>query len=409
MAAPEKAQETNGHGDPPSFSNLPMMSSASSPPSHPDVPLMESAPGPEVIIDGRPYRYFAGTSYYGLHAHPAVIAAGCEGFRKYGFHTATSRAGFGNSPPLLEVERRAAEFAGREQGFYFSSGYTANHILVQAAGPVAAVFIDEAAHFCVAEAAKLAGAPIHRFHARDPEDLRTKLREHLPPGGTPLVMSDGVVPATGHLPPLDTYIGILRDYPAAVLMVDDAHGLGVLGALGRGSLEHFGSDSAVNGGDPGNGLRILCGGTLGKALGGFGGIITGTAAFIQKVRTSSNYYDGASAPPSPVATATAKALELVNADPSFRERLQRNSLQLRQGLRDLGLPVHDVPSAHVGVAIGSAVNMVRLHLELRAAGFIVPVTSYVGSGPEGIMRFAVSSAHSPAMIDELLLTLRELL
>ncbi|WP_367874189.1 aminotransferase class I/II-fold pyridoxal phosphate-dependent enzyme [Luteolibacter sp. Populi] len=362
---------------------------------------MESAPGPEVRIDGRVYRYFAGTSYYGLHGHPEVIAAGCKGFRKYGFHTATSRAGFGNSVPLLEVERRAAEHAGQEAGFYFSSGYAANHILVQAVAEAAAVFIDEAAHFCVAEAAKIRGVPIHRFRARDAEDLRAKIQAHLPAGGVPLVMSDGVVPATGHLPPLDEYVELLEEFAPAVLMVDDAHGLGVLGDRGRGSLEHLGIEDLANGGEGRRSVTILRGGTLGKAMGGFGGIITGSAEFMERVRKSSNYYDGASAPPSPVAAATAKSLELVAGDPSFLERLRRNTLHLRRGLKELGLEVHEVPSAHVGVAIGRAENMARLHFELRAAGFLVPMTSYVGSGAEGILRFAVCSGHEVEMIDDL--------
>ncbi|QJE95765.1 aminotransferase class I/II-fold pyridoxal phosphate-dependent enzyme [Luteolibacter luteus] len=374
-----------------------------------EVPLMESAPGPEVIIDGRSYHYFGGTSYYGLHGHPEVIAAGCEGFQRYGFHTATSRAGFGNSAPLLEVERRAAEHAGREAGFYFSSGYASNHVLIHLVLKPGAIFIDEAAHFCVMEAAHLPAAPIHRFHSRDAADLQAKIEAYLPPGTSPLVMSDGVVPATGQLPPLDDYVGVLARYAPATLLVDDAHGLGVLGDHGRGSLEHLGLEDAANGGISNNGVSILCGGTLGKAMGGFGGIVTGSTTFMQLVRSSSHYYDGASAPPSPVATATAKALELIAGNPSFREDLRRNTLHLRRGLRELGLSAHDVPSAQVGVAIGNAVNMARLHQELRSQGFLVPVTSYAGTGPEGIMRFAVCSAHTPQVIDDLLSSLRGLL
>jgi len=370
---------------------------------------MESAPGPEVTIDGRRYHYFGGTSYYGLHGHPEVIAAGCEGFRKYGFHTATSRAGFGNSAPLLEVEQRAAAHAGREEGFYFSSGYAANHILVQVTAKPGAIFIDESAHFCLMEAARLPGAPIHTFRSRDPEDLHAKILAHLPPGSSPLVMSDGVLPATGELPPLGAYTELLAGFGPAVLMVDDAHGLGVLGDHGRGSLEHLGLHDAANGRVARDGVSILCGGTLGKAMGGFGGIITGSTDLLQRVCSSSHYYDGASAPPSPVATATAKSLELIAADPSFLEKLRRNTLHLRQGLRDLGLSAHDVPSAQVGLRIGTAANMERLHRELRDAGFIVPLTAYAGTGPEGILRFAVCSGHTLPMIDDLLFTLRALL
>jgi 7-keto-8-aminopelargonate synthetase-like enzyme len=174
-------------------------------------------------------------------------------------------------------------------------------------------------------------------------------------------------------------------------------------------LEHLGLDDAANGGIARNGVSIFCGGTLGKAMGGFGGIITGTSDFMRKVRGSSHYYDGASAPPSPVAAATAKALELIAGDPSYREQLRRNTLHLRQGLGALGMKVHDVPSAQVGVAIGHAATMARLHHELRERGFIVPVTSYAGTGPEGIMRFAVCSGHRPEIIADLLNALRELL
>src|SRR5262245_28458932 len=109
-------------------------------------PLMESAPGPETVIDGVKYLYFAGTSYFGLHGHPEVVEAGCEALRRYGVHSATSRAGFGNSAPLLGVERKAAEFFGTEAAFYFSSGYAANHIAVQALSPDAdMVLVDSEA------------------------------------------------------------------------------------------------------------------------------------------------------------------------------------------------------------------------------------------------------------------------
>src|SRR5512137_1139284 len=95
------------------------------------IPMMESAPGPVTVIDGRRHFYFAGTGYLGLAGHPEVVEAACAAVRSYGVHTATSRRGFGNNPVTLEVERRAAEFFGTEDAFYFSSGYASNHILLQ--------------------------------------------------------------------------------------------------------------------------------------------------------------------------------------------------------------------------------------------------------------------------------------
>ncbi|RYD29757.1 MAG: pyridoxal phosphate-dependent aminotransferase family protein [Verrucomicrobiaceae bacterium] len=135
--------------------------------------LMLSAPGPETVIDGVSYLYFGGTGYLGLATHPEVVEAGCEALRKYGVHSATSRGRFGTNPPVLEVERRAAEFFGTEDAFYFGSGYAANHILVSAtADRMEAVLLDESSHYCVQEAARLPGVPVIPFRHGDPDDLR---------------------------------------------------------------------------------------------------------------------------------------------------------------------------------------------------------------------------------------------
>ncbi len=174
---------------------------------------MESPPGAETVIDGQRYLYFGGTGYLGLAAHPEVIEAACEATRRYGIHTATSRTGFGNNPATLEVEQRAAAFFGMKAAFYFNSGYVANHIMVQAlASRCDRVFVDEAAHYSVTEAACLAHQPITRFRHRDPEDLARRLKAQLKSGQRPLVMTDGVFPVTGALAPLADYLSVLSDW-----------------------------------------------------------------------------------------------------------------------------------------------------------------------------------------------------
>jgi 7-keto-8-aminopelargonate synthetase-like enzyme len=366
---------------------------------------MQGPPGPETVIDGRRYLYFGGTSYLGLAGHAEVIEAACEAVRRYGLHTATSRAGYGNNPPTLEVERRAAEFFGQEAAFYFTSGYVGNHILVQGlVGRFDAIFADEAAHYSLEEAARLSGRPITRFHHADPDDLHRSLRQQCRPSERPLILTDGVFAAAGDIAPLDRYVDILSRYEGASLLVDDAHGFGTLGDRGRGTLEHFGFwGPGVNSAASPAGVGLFVVGTLSKALGGFGGILAGSVEFIRLARSSSHYFDGASAPPSPAAGATAKALEIVIREPRLRTRLRENVLFLRQGLRSLGLSAIESPSPVIGLAVGDARNMQRLHCELKEQGILVPYfATYSGTGKEGLLRIAVCAAHSVAMLQRLL-------
>jgi 7-keto-8-aminopelargonate synthetase-like enzyme len=370
-------------------------------------PMMESAPGPKTVINGVEYLYFAGTSYLGLHADSRVIDAGCDALRRFGVHTATSRSGFGNSSLLLDVERAAATFFATQTSFYFSSGYVANHIAVQSlAAEVDAIYIDAEAHYCVHEAALLTGKPIERFDHRSAASLRSKLKRDV----RPLVMADGVVPSNGRIAPVTEYLHVLKEFAPAVLHLDDAHAVGVLGPDDRGTFDQFGLWPHVNGGLPLDGVTLSMCGTLAKAIGGYGGIIPGTLDFVTKARQSSHYYDGASAPASPLAGCALKALEICQSEPRRRERLRENTKHLRASLRSMGLNVSDEPTPNVGVVIRDAATMKRLHSELKLRGILVPyIANYSGTGPEGLMRFAVCSEHTSHMINQLILNLRDLL
>jgi len=369
------------------------------------IAVMQSAPGPETVIDGRSYLYFGGTGYLGLAGHPEVIEAACEAVRRYGLHTATSRSGFGTSPPTLEVERLAAEFFGQEATFYFVSGYVGNHILMQAlAGRFDIVFADAAAPYSLEEASRRSGRPIVRFRHADPDDLERLLQQQCRPGERPLVLTDGIFAASGDIAPVDRYVGILDRCEGASLLVDDAHGFGTLGDAGRGTLEHFGFwGPRVNSTAEPTGTGLFVAGTLSKALGGFGGVLVGTAEFIRHARSSSHYYEGATALPAPVAGAAAKALEIVLREPQLRARLRENVSLLRQGLRALGLSVAESPSPVIGLAAGDAGNMRRLHTELKERRILVPYfPTYSGTGKEGLLRIAVCAAHSVGMLQQLL-------
>lgn len=369
---------------------------------------MQSAPGPETWIDGVRYLYFAGTSYLGLASDPEVIEAGCQAMRQYGVHSATSRAGCGSNPPVLEVEREAAAFFGTEDAFYFSSGYASNHIAVAALAPdLDAVLVDEAAHFCVREAARLAGRPVTTFRHRDPDDLARAVSAA--GEGRVLVLADAVGPATGWTAPVDEYCRVLERCERAALLLDDAHGFGVLGSQGRGWLEARGRWPLVNQVPQERGLSLYVVGTLAKALGGFGGIIPGSRAWIERVRSASHYFDGASAPASAVAGATACALHLVRTQPERRERLRTNIRRLRDGLRGLGVALPPAETAQIGIQLGDAARMRQIHEALKARGVWVPYFgAYSGLPPEGVLRVAVFGTHTGAQIEVLLGHLKEL-
>lgn len=369
--------------------------------------LIQSQSGPETLIDDVRYLYFGGTSYLGLQTRPEVIEAGCSALREFGLHTGTSRAGFGTSRPLLEVESQAAAFFGTDAAFYFSSGYVSNHIMVSAlAKDIDTVIVDDGSHFCVQEAAMMSGKEVVTFAHRDPEDLARVVDGR----GRVLIMADAVGPSAGTVAPVMSYLSVLSRCAGATLLLDDAHGFGVLGRNGRGLVDSLGLWQHVNGGDPADGVRLCVCGTLAKALGGFGGIIPGTTEFIERVRTASHYFDGASPQPPAVTAAAARALQIVMAEPELRAKLRANTLRLRDGLRAMDLEVPDTETAHFGVTLANADRMRSVHLDLKSRGILVPyVPAYSGIPAEGVLRIAVFATHSSEQIDQLLDVLREIL
>lgn len=374
---------------------------------------MQSPPGAETVIDGQLYLYFGGTSYLGLHGHPQVIAAACEATNKYGLGSATTRAGFGDTPPTLEVERCAAEFFGSEDAFYFASGYVGNHVLLTPrVGSAGTLFVDQFAHYSVADACRFTGLPVHTFPHADADGLSDSLTRNLNAGEAPVVLSDGVFAARGTIAPVTDYCDVLSDYPGAQLCLDDSHALGVLGQRGRGTYEHFGVDGAdvnhLDSADGGNAVwpRLFTVGTLSKAFGGYGGIVCGSARFVDDVRAASNYYAGASAPPIPAAAASATALKIVTQTPRMIAQLQENARNLKDQLRALGLETDNSPVPIISLAIGDGANMGRIQQSMAKDGVLVAYMGrYSGLGPDGALRIAVFSTHTQAMIDRLTETL----
>ena len=360
--------------------------------------VMESAPGPETVINGRRRLYFGGTGYFALHGHPEVVEAAIAATRKYGLHSATSRTGFGNTPVQLELERKIAGFFGTEDSIHFVSGYLDNLFLVQALKAKAgAVFIDETAHFSIRDAVYSALLPVHTFKHRDPEDLARKLRAGLKPGDVPLVMTDGIFPTFGLIAPVPEFLEVLEPY-GGYLCLDDSHAVGHLGPNGRGTYDHFGVKNE----------RCFYAGTMSKAFGGHGGFIPASRAFIEHIKATCGAYPGATPSPTPAMAASIKGLEIVAREPQRRERLKRNVVRIKTGLKKLGFEVNDNPVPIAAWALKSAEDMKRVQAELFERDIVLALSKYVGAPAGGVLRASIFSEHTPDQIDRLLDELKRL-
>lgn len=360
---------------------------------------MESPPGAETVIDGRRCLYFGGTGYFGLQGHPAVIRAGRSAFSKYGTHSATTRAGFGDNPPLLEVECRLRAFFREEDAVYFSSGYLGSLILGQAlAGRYDTVLVDELAHFSIHDAVLTLGKPVVRFRHRDPDDLEKKLKRRVRARQRPILMTDGVFPVYGRIAPLPDYAAVLAPFEGHIGL-DDAHGVGVLGANGRGTREHFGMRIPP----------IHLTGTLSKAFGGHGGFVTGKKNLIGRIRTESGAYIGSTPTPTPVAAATAKGIEIMTQHPEMRDRLRRNVEKVKKGMRALGIEAEDSAVPIIAWSMGTEKGMRAIQKALLRRGIAIAHLKYVGAPPAGVLRVSVFSTHTVAQIRRLLEELAKVL
>lgn len=358
-----------------------------------------------MVLNGKSYLYFAGTSYFQLHSHPEMLKAATEAIQQYGIGTATTRAMTGTTPLLEKIEMQLASFFNTEDAVYLPSGYLCSLAGLKALdemGLYEVIFLDEGSHYSLVDGTAGTGKKVISFRNRDPEDLAAKLKKHLGPGERPVVASDGLFPVMGNLAPIRDYLTLVEKYDG-VLWIDDAHGVGILGAHGWGSCEALGT--------PFN--RVYLGATLSKAFGAYGGIITGSGEFIRKVRSGS-IVTGSSSPMNAAVAAGIKGLELVQENSNLRVRLWNTAQYLRDSLQHMGIPVETllIPEMHGTVPVFSfahrdAATMKKIHSYLMKQGVYTQYTSYKGAGSEGVLRVVVTSSHKKVEIVRLTQTLRE--
>jgi 8-amino-7-oxononanoate synthase len=355
---------------------------------------MDTPSGPRVTIAGRERDYFSGTSYLGLHNHPAVQQAALDAIQRYGMATATSRGGFGEHILYEALETEARAFFDCEKVLYFPSGYMSALLLAQGQRErYERIFIDDASHFSLWDGARAAAKPLASFTHLDAQSLAEALRCELRPGERPLLLSDGVFPISGEIAPIPDYLSVLAEYPGSLIALDDAHGVGAIGPHGRGTLDYY----QVRRPD------CLAGATLSKALGGYGGLLPAGADQIEEITRCARVYVGASPPPLPAAAASRAALALARTQPELRQRLHFNVRRVRDGLRALGWQVDDSPVPIVCLRARPGLDLARIKDELFARDVcIAHVKNYSSTPPGGALRIAVFATHSPDQIDRLL-------
>lgn len=355
--------------------------------------ILESPPGPEVIINGKSYLYFAGTGYFQLQDHPELLQAAQNASLKYGMGSATTRTMAGTTPTLVEIELEVAVFFGTEEAAYLPSGYLTNMAGLNALNDLGLydmAFVDEGSHYSLMDGLGSTGKKVIPFRHLDVQDLKEKLSGDLKDGQKPLIASDGLFPVWAKVAPVDHYVKLADQYQGLV-WIDDAHGVGILGKHGRGTPEYLKVSSD----------KLYMGATLSKAFGAYGGIIPGPAGFIKRIREG-NVMTGSSSPLHGAMAAGIQGLKLVEAHPEWRERLRKNARYLKQGLASMRIPVDQNDLPIVAFEWGDAVSMSRLQQALMEEGIFIQYGKYKGAGTEGVLRIVVFSTHAQDQLDTLI-------
>jgi 8-amino-7-oxononanoate synthase len=357
--------------------------------------LLEGPAGPVVEMEGRARIMLGGNNYLGLTGDERVKQAARDALERYGTGVTGSRFMNGTMPIHLQLERELAEWMGTDDALVYSTGYLANlGCIATLLGPEDTVICDAGDHASILDAVAMSRARIRPFRHNRLDKLTTMLERAEGDGGGVLVVVDGVFSMEGDVAPLPEIVDLCREHGAR-LMVDEAHGVGVLGARGTGAAEALGVAEAVD-------LRM---GTFSKSLASCGGFIAGPADVIDFLRVSSRaFMFTASAVPAAMGAALG-ALAIIGSDegPDLFRRVLDNARYLRRGLTQLGFKVSDpggLDTPIVPVVIGDDWQAVLMWKALYDAGVYVNVALYPAVQRGGaLLRTSVSAAHEREHLD----------
>ena len=353
--------------------------------------MIESQQDPVVTMGGREVVMCGSNNYLGLTSHPKVKEAAIEAIRKYGTGCAGSRFLNGTLDIHVELEEKLARFFRKEDALVFATGYQTNlGVLSTVVGRGDVAISDRLNHASIVDGLRLSHGEVKKFKHNDMEDLDRVLE------GTrdrnKMVVVDGVFSMEGDISPLDQIVALRKKHEFG-FMVDDAHGVGVLGKTGRGTAEHFGVEDDVD----------IIMGTYSKSLATIGGFVVASADIIKYLKhLSRSLIFSASLAPALVA-AVSTALDIIDQEPERRERLWSNTNKMMEGFRSYGFDIGEAASPIIPVVVGDDMLAFQMSLMLQEEGvFSNPVVSPATPPGRALIRTSYMATHTDEHLDRVL-------
>jgi glycine C-acetyltransferase len=350
-----------------------------------------SAQGAWLLVDGSKVLNFCSNNYLGLANHPNIVSAAKKAADSYGIGPGAVRSIAGTMELHLELEKRLAKFKGVEAAITFQSGFTANLATIPAlVGKEDVVFSDRLNHASIIDGCRLSGAKIIPYDHCDPVSLEAVIKENLSQFRRTLIVTDGVFSMDGDVAPLDKIYEVAERYDI-LLMVDDAHGEGVLGKGGRGIVDHFNLHGKVD-------VEV---GTMSKAFGVMGGVVAGSPVIVEWLRQRGRPFLFSSAMTVPDVAACLAAVDLLEQSTELVDRLWGNAGYFKAGMKDLGFDTGVSTTPITPVMLGEAPLAQQFSRELFAAGvFAMPLGFPTVPQGKARIRVMISAAHSKEDLDK---------
>lgn len=350
--------------------------------------VIESAQDPEVIMNGKKMIMVGSNNYLGLTNHPKVKEAAIDAIKKYGSGCAGSRFLNGTLDIHVELENKLAKFMRKEAALIFSTGFQVNLGVISALiGKDDVVIIDKMDHASIIDGCRLSYGDIKKFRHNDMGDLKRVLEENKDKGK--LIIVDGVFSMEGDIANLPEIVNIAKQYNAR-LMVDDAHGIGVLGKTGRGTAEHFGLENEVD----------LIMGTYSKSLASIGGFIAGSENTVHYIKHFARSLIFSASPPPASVAAVSAAVDIIEKEPARREKLWRNTNKMLKSFKELGFEVGPSETPIIPVIVGENETAFKMAMMLQEEGVFanVAVSPAVPNG-KALIRTSYMATHTDEHLD----------